>query len=108
MFIYEYLIAIYGLWQPMELWTGKQLFSVLVRPNAKTRVFVNLVVTEKNYNKKADIGSMCPSDGYVCFRNSELISGQLGKATLGRCSFGLFSWFSVFLTCCLWYLTFFN
>lgn len=85
MFIYDYLIAIYGLGQPMELWTGKQLFSVLVRPNAKTRVFVNLVVTEKNYNKKADIGSMCPSDGYVCFRNSELISGQLGKATLGRC-----------------------
>jgi len=70
--------------KPMELWTGKQLFSVLVRPNAKTRVFVNLVVTEKNYNKKADIGSMCPSDGYVCFRNSELISGQLGKATLGN------------------------
>jgi hypothetical protein len=56
---------------------------VLVRPNVNTRVFVNLVVTEKNYNKKANIGSMCITDGYVCFRNSELISGQLGKATLG-------------------------
>lgn len=73
----------------MELWTGKQLFSVLVRPNAKTRVFVNLVVTEKNYNKKADIGSMCPTDGYVCFRNSELLCGQLGKATLGGYSLAL-------------------
>jgi DNA-directed RNA polymerase III subunit RPC1 len=57
---------------------------VLVRPNVNTRVFVNLVVTEKNYNKKANIGSMCITDGYVCFRNSELISGQLGKATLGN------------------------
>ncbi len=56
---------------------------MLVRPNVNTRVFVNLVVTEKNYNKKANIGSMCITDGYVCFRNSELICGQLGKATLG-------------------------
>jgi DNA-directed RNA polymerase III subunit RPC1 len=70
--------------KPLELWTGKQIFSVLVRPNVNTRVFVNLVVTEKNYNKKANIGSMCITDGYVCFRNSELISGQLGKATLGN------------------------
>lgn len=23
--------------KPMELWTGKQLFSVLVRPNARTK-----------------------------------------------------------------------
>lgn len=23
--------------KPMELWTGKQLFSLLVRPNARTR-----------------------------------------------------------------------
>lgn len=67
----------------MELWTGKQLFSILVRPNAKTRVFVNLVSYEKNYDKKANKGSMCPTDGYVYFRNSELICGQLGKATLG-------------------------
>jgi len=26
---------------------------------------------------------MCPGDGYVYFRNSELIQGRLGKATLG-------------------------
>lgn len=76
-------LVIWSYWQPLELWTGKQIFSVLVRPNVNTRVFVNLVVTEKNYNKKANIGSMCITDGYVCFRNSELICGQLGKATLG-------------------------
>ncbi|KAH7421936.1 hypothetical protein KP509_13G082300 [Ceratopteris richardii] len=69
--------------KPIELWTGKQLFSVLIRPNAKTRVFVNLVVVEKNYSKSGG-ETMCPNDGYVYFRNSELISGQLGKGTLGN------------------------
>ncbi|URE06182.1 DNA-directed RNA polymerase [Musa troglodytarum] len=67
--------------KPIELWTGKQLFSVLIRPNAHTKVFLNLMVKEKIYTKSE---TMCPSDGYVYFRNSELISGQLGKATLGN------------------------
>lgn len=67
--------------QPIELWTGKQVFSVLVRPNAQTRVFLNLTVKEKIYKKNE---TMCPADGWVYFRNSELISGQLGKATLGE------------------------
>ncbi|XP_074555847.1 LOW QUALITY PROTEIN: DNA-directed RNA polymerase III subunit 1-like [Curcuma longa] len=73
--------------KPIELWTGKQLFSVLVRPNAHTKVFVNLIVKEKIYTKETiyrKYETMCPSDGYVYFRNSELISGQLGKATLGN------------------------
>lgn len=26
---------------------------------------------------------MCPSDGFVCFRNSQLLTGRLGKGTLG-------------------------
>ncbi|XVF46430.1 hypothetical protein PTKIN_Ptkin03bG0026100 [Pterospermum kingtungense] len=75
--------------KPIELWTGKQLFSVLLRPNASVRVFLNLMVKEKNYSKTKRIGereweTMCPDDGFVCIRNSELISGQLGKATLGN------------------------
>ncbi|GJN02490.1 hypothetical protein PR202_ga19848 [Eleusine coracana subsp. coracana] len=101
---------------PIELWTGKQLFSVLVRPNACTKVFLNLTVKEKNYTKlkdekkekkeemeneqkekkekvkewekfppgKREWESMCPSDGFVYFRNSELLCGQVGKATLGN------------------------
>ncbi|KAG8374810.1 hypothetical protein BUALT_Bualt10G0034300 [Buddleja alternifolia] len=68
--------------KPVELWTGKQLFSVLLRPHAKMRVYVNLTVAEKNYGKSSE--TMCPKDGFVYIRNSELISGQLGKATLGN------------------------
>lgn len=31
-----------------------------------------------------EMDAMCPNDGFVYFRNSELLSGQLGKATLGQ------------------------
>lgn len=88
-----YLFAIIDLnvtvLQPIELWTGKQLFSVLVRPHTNVRVYVNLTVKEKNYMKPKEEGeremdAMCPNDGFVYFRNSELLSGQLGKATLGQ------------------------
>ncbi|PNW84960.1 hypothetical protein CHLRE_03g165750v5 [Chlamydomonas reinhardtii] len=74
--------------KPLELWTGKQLFSCLVRPAAGCRVFVNLEMAEKVYTKKGE--HMCPNDGWVCFRNSELISGRLGKVVLGGSKSGLF------------------
>lgn len=80
-----------NIFQPIELWTGKQLFSVLLRPHADMRVYLNLTLTEKSYTKpsgKRDkpYETMCPNDGYVYIHNSELISGQLGKATLGQFS----------------------
>jgi DNA-directed RNA polymerase III subunit RPC1 len=68
--------------KPVELWTGKQLFGMLIRPRAADRIFVNLEVAEKNYSKN-DNKHMCPRDGYVCIQNSEIMCGQLGKATLG-------------------------
>ncbi|CAO2831975.1 unnamed protein product [Amaranthus hypochondriacus] len=84
--------------KPIQLWTGKQLFNVLIRPGRQPRVFVNLMVKEKIYVKPDDRkttcreDTMCPNDGFVYFRNSELISGQLGKATLGNGNkVGLFS-----------------
>ncbi|CAN1772644.1 DNA-directed RNA polymerase III subunit 1 [Linum perenne] len=75
--------------KPIELWTGKQLFSILLRPNANVKVYVNLTLKEKSYSKpkkgdKREKETMCPNDGFVYFRNSELICGQLGKATLGN------------------------
>jgi len=33
--------------KPVELWTGKQLFNVMLRPNRQTRVYVNTIVEEK-------------------------------------------------------------
>ncbi|XP_021721117.1 DNA-directed RNA polymerase III subunit 1-like [Chenopodium quinoa] len=84
--------------KPIELWTGKQLFDVLLCPHVQMKVFVNLTVKEKIYSRVEDRKTgireetMCPNDGFVYFRNSELISGQLGKATLGNGNkVGLFS-----------------
>lgn len=44
------------------------------------RVYVNLETKEKMYTGGEH---MCPADGWVCFRNSQLLCGRLGKATLG-------------------------
>ena len=79
--------------KPMELWTGKQVFSTLLRPNRNCRVLVNLEMKEKNFSgsprtRKED--SFCESDGYVLFSNSELLCGNLGKKVLGGSKPGLF------------------
>lgn len=47
------------------------------------RIFVNLETAEREYKKAGGREAMCPSDGWVVFRNSELLSGRLGKVTLG-------------------------
>ncbi|KAF5727410.1 DNA-directed RNA polymerase III subunit rpc1 isoform X1 [Tripterygium wilfordii] len=77
-----------AIFKPVELWTGKQLFTILLRPRASLKVYLNLTVKEKNYSKpekgERERETMCPNDGFVYFKNSELISGQLGKATLGN------------------------
>ncbi|GAB9475396.1 DNA-directed RNA polymerase iii largest subunit [Globisporangium polare] len=65
---------------PMRLWTGKQVINMLIKPNSQTNVLVNLELKERNYT---DNKVMCWKDGYVCFRNSELMCGNLGKKTLG-------------------------
>jgi DNA-directed RNA polymerase III subunit RPC1 len=67
--------------KPIEMWTGKQLFSLLIKPNKETEVFVNLETAAKNYSEKGE--HLCINDGYVCFRNSYLISGNLDKKLLG-------------------------
>ena len=79
--------------KPMELWTGKQVFSTLLRPNRNCRVLVNLEMREKNFSgsqKTRKEDSFCGSDGYVLFSNSELLCGNLGKKVLGGSKPGLF------------------
>ncbi|KDD75278.1 domain 1 of RNA polymerase Rpb1, partial [Helicosporidium sp. ATCC 50920] len=82
--------------KPVELWTGKQLFSLLLRPGRDDPVAVTMETAEKVFSMhRAKKGSepadappplsphMCPNDGYVAFRNSTLLCGRLGKVTLG-------------------------
>ncbi len=47
---------------PIRLWTGKQVFSLLVRPNRKCPVKVNFELKERNYTANL---SMCYKDGCV-------------------------------------------
>ncbi|QDZ25695.1 DNA-directed RNA polymerase [Chloropicon primus] len=67
--------------KPVELWTGKQLFSMIVRETMSSSTKINLELPEKIYSKKDK--SMCAVDGWVIIRESQLICGNLGKATLG-------------------------
>jgi DNA-directed RNA polymerase III subunit RPC1 len=66
--------------KPVELWTGKQIINVMLRPNRQSRVYVNTTVKEKNYTSREH---MCRNDGWVIFQNSELMCGNLCKTTMG-------------------------
>eukprot|EP00177_Eucheuma_denticulatum_P004855 GFKZ01008814.1.p1 GENE.GFKZ01008814.1~~GFKZ01008814.1.p1 ORF type:complete len:1494 (+),score=243.88 GFKZ01008814.1:1413-5894(+) len=98
--------------KPMELWTGKQLFTVLVqsaalsagaltKPSewesvsyseagslAPSLALLTTEVKEKGFKKGGPSGAlhspvMIPQDSYVCFRGGELVCGQVGKKSLG-------------------------
>ncbi|GBF92585.1 DNA-directed RNA polymerase III subunit [Raphidocelis subcapitata] len=86
--LYEFDLPRPAVIKPQELWTGKQLFSLLLRPNKSSTVWVTLELPEREYSKAGL--HMCPKDGYVSFRNSELICGRLGKVILGGNKGGLF------------------
>lgn len=49
--------------KPVELWTGKQVFNMLINPNTDIQPIVNLCVTEKNYDKRADKLQFDMNDG---------------------------------------------
>ncbi len=64
---------------------------------------MNLETKEKTHVKGT--GVMCPMDGYVVFRRSELLCGRLGKVTLGGSNkSGLFQVFYSPVLCCLSYI----
>eukprot|EP00756_Hemistasia_phaeocysticola_P007482 Hpha_TRINITY_DN14278_c0_g5::TRINITY_DN14278_c0_g5_i1::g.22711::m.22711/K03018/RPC1, POLR3A; DNA-directed RNA polymerase III subunit RPC1 len=98
--------------KPQELWTGKQIMSGLIRPNPRVPVLLNFSTASKSYTRpKSGDPFECEKDGYVIFRNSEMISGVLDKAILGGGSkHGLF--YQLFLAAgssycarCMWRLS---
>ncbi|XP_041970102.1 DNA-directed RNA polymerase III subunit RPC1 [Aricia agestis] len=66
--------------KPRMLWTGKQIFSLIMKPNSRCEVKANLETKGKNYTGNKD---MCVQDSYVIIRNSELVCGSMDKSTLG-------------------------
>lgn len=57
------------------------MFSSLLRPNRYSKVLINVELKEKTYSQKGEF--MCYKDGYVLIKNSELLTGNLCKASIG-------------------------
>ncbi|KAI0983108.1 hypothetical protein GJ496_005322 [Pomphorhynchus laevis] len=65
--------------KPCCLWTGKQLFSVLIQ-SCDNSLKTNLRAKTKFYSGNEDLNS---NDEFVVIRNSELMCGNLDKSILG-------------------------
>lgn len=70
--------------RPVALWTGKQVFSILMRPNKESPVKVNLDAKCRDYKH---VPGQCPdmdiNDGWLVVRNSEVMCGRMDKTTVG-------------------------
>uniref|UniRef100_A0A182WAV4 DNA-directed RNA polymerase subunit n=1 Tax=Anopheles minimus TaxID=112268 RepID=A0A182WAV4_9DIPT len=66
--------------KPRKLWTGKQIFSLILKPNSQSCVDANLSTKGRNYTKDMDL---CVKDSWVVIRNSQLLCGAMDKGTLG-------------------------
>lgn len=74
-----------SIFKPVMLWTGKQVFSMLIRPNRQSKVIINLDAKNKTFQAPAKglPNEMSPNDGYVIIRGSQILSGLMDKSTLG-------------------------
>lgn len=71
--------------KPSMRWTGKQLIGVMLRPNQNSTVRLNLELKGRTATKVPPgwAPELCPCDGYLIVRNSELLAGTLDKSSVG-------------------------
>ncbi|KIX00695.1 uncharacterized protein Z518_09760 [Rhinocladiella mackenziei CBS 650.93] len=70
--------------KPQALWTGKQVFSVLMRPNKQSPVMVNLDAACRDHNQfHPGLHRDLQDDSFLCIRNSEVLCGRMDKSTVG-------------------------
>jgi DNA-directed RNA polymerase III subunit RPC1 len=78
--------------KPFVLWSGKQVFTVLMKPfEHANAICINLETKGRTFQRPTCAflpNEFCPMDGYVIVRNSELLSGTLDKSTVGGDSKG--------------------
>ncbi|KEG15662.1 DNA-directed RNA polymerase III largest subunit [Trypanosoma grayi] len=77
----QFRLPVPAILKPAELWTGKQLFELILRPSPGIDVLLNLEATAKFYSKRDKYD--CSAEGYVAFLDSCFISGRLDKKLLG-------------------------
>lgn len=83
--------------KPLELWTGKQIFSLIIFSDnsnheekysiQKSKRFSEsfFTFTEKNFSlgQKMCEPFLCPFDGWILFKEKNLLAGQIGKRSIG-------------------------
>ncbi|TGO27463.1 hypothetical protein BPAE_0041g00130 [Botrytis paeoniae] len=73
--------------KPQALWTGKQVFSILMRPNKQDNILVNVDAKCRdfvpNMVPKGFANDMEANDGWLVIRNSEVMCGLMDKSTVG-------------------------
>ncbi|KAL1967262.1 hypothetical protein VTN77DRAFT_3308 [Rasamsonia byssochlamydoides] len=71
--------------KPQTLWTGKQVFNILMRPNKDDPVLVNLDAACREFKQPKDgrPKDLDPNDAWLVIRNSEVMCGVMDKATIG-------------------------
>ncbi|KPM03001.1 DNA-directed RNA polymerase III subunit RPC1-like protein [Sarcoptes scabiei] len=66
--------------KPFPLWTGKQLFSSILRPYLSTKTKLNIKLKTKSYSSNEE---HCINEGFIHIRNGELLSGTIDKSVIG-------------------------
>ncbi|EEH50345.1 DNA-directed RNA polymerase III core subunit RPO31 [Paracoccidioides brasiliensis Pb18] len=70
--------------KPQMLWTGKQVFNILMRPNKDSPVLVNLDAACREFKApKGPPRDLDANDRWLCIRNSEVMCGVMDKYTIG-------------------------
>ena len=72
--------------KPVTLWTGKQIFNVLMRPNKSHKIFVNLDAPCREFRMNPDDKfhrDLNAKDSWLCIRNSEVMCGVMDKSIIG-------------------------
>jgi DNA-directed RNA polymerase III subunit RPC1 len=73
-----------AVYKPEALWTGKQVFNVLIRPNKASPVKINLDAPSKQYRPvQGEIRDLDENDGWMIIRNSEIMCGIVDKSAIG-------------------------
>ena len=72
------------IWKPQQLWTGKQVWNILMKPNKECKVLVNLDVPCKQYKPiQGEPPDLNEDDSWLIIRNSEIMCGVMDKSTVG-------------------------
>lgn len=74
-------LPIPALLRPAELWTGKQIFELILRPSHAEKALLNIQAKARFYTGKGQHWD--PHEGFVSFLNSRYVSGRLDKKLLG-------------------------